>query len=35
LDLLRIVEEFATRFDQMTELIPGRPQYRPADRHRL
>jgi hypothetical protein len=28
LDLLRIVEEFATGFDEMLELIPGRPQYR-------
>lgn len=27
-ELLRIVETFATRFDDMPELIPGRPDYR-------
>ena len=28
LDLLRLVERFATEFDTMPELIPGRPDYR-------
>ena len=28
LDLLRIIEEFATRWDELPQLIPGRPQYR-------
>jgi hypothetical protein len=28
LDLLRIIEEFATGFDFLPELIPGRPDYR-------
>lgn len=27
-DLLRIVEVFATRFDELPELIPGRDDYR-------
>jgi hypothetical protein len=27
-ELLRIVEVFAARFDELPELIPGRPQYR-------
>ena len=27
-DLLRIVEQFATEFDSMPELIEGRPEYR-------
>jgi hypothetical protein len=27
-ELLRIVETFATRFDDLPELIPGRPDYR-------
>ena len=27
-ELLRVVEEFAIGFDQMAELIPGRPDYR-------
>lgn len=27
-DLLRIVETFATEFDTLPELIPGRPEYR-------
>lgn len=27
-ELLRIVEVFAARFDQLPELIPGRPHYR-------
>lgn len=28
LELLRIVEAFATGFDELPELIPGRPDYR-------
>ena len=28
LDLLRIIDEFATRWDDLPELIPGRPHYR-------
>ena len=28
LDLLRIVDEFATRWDDLPELIPGRADYR-------
>ncbi len=27
-ELLRVVEQFATKFDTMAELIPGRPEYR-------
>jgi hypothetical protein len=27
-ELLRIVEQFATNFDELPELIPGRPDYR-------
>ena len=27
-ELLRVVEQFATEFDTMAELIPGRPEYR-------
>lgn len=27
-ELLRIVERFATGFDELAELIPGRPEYR-------
>ncbi len=27
-DLLRIVDRFATSFDDLPELIPGRPDYR-------
>lgn len=27
-ELLRAVEEFATRFDELAPLIPGRPDYR-------
>ena len=27
-ELLEIVEKFATRFDDLPEMIPGRPQYR-------
>jgi hypothetical protein len=27
-ELLRIVERFATSFDELPELIPGRPDYR-------
>jgi hypothetical protein len=27
-ELLRVVEEFATGFDSLPELIPGRPEYR-------
>lgn len=28
IDLLPIVDAFATRFDELPELIPGRPDYR-------
>jgi hypothetical protein len=28
LELLEIVERFATGFDELPEMIPGRPQYR-------
>ena len=27
-ELLRVVEQFATGFDELPELIPGRPEYR-------